>query len=154
MVYLRKIKVINLRNRKNYKIIEVPNNLTLYKFAEIIVNAFGFDFDHCFGFYDNLKDIYKSKVMYELFTDLPDVENTPGAHGVQKFFFVSDLFETQDNFLFLFDYGDNWEFELVTLEKLEKANKVPKNYYKIIESHGTDPIQYPEEDDYEFEEDD
>ena len=137
------MKITNKRNKANYKILEVSANMTLYKFAEVIVKRFGFYFDHPFGFYDNLNDPFKSKVIYELFTDLDDVEHIPGARGVQKYFFVSDLFENRKKMLFLFDYGDTWEFILDMLDDSQHVLDVPKNYYKVYESHGEDPEQYP-----------
>ena len=90
-------------DKKNYKIIEVPNSMTLYKFAEILVKSFGFYFDHAFGFYSDVDDLYESDEKYKLFTDMDEVEHTPNAKGVKKFWFVSDLFEKQKKFLFLFD---------------------------------------------------
>lgn len=144
---LTKIKVTNKRDKMNYKVLEVPGNMTLYKFAEVIVKRFGFYFDHPFGFYDNLEKPFNSKEIYELFTDLDDVEHTLGARGVQKYYFVSDLFENRKKMLFLFDYGDNWEFILEILDDSQQVLDVPKNYYKLYESHGEDPEQYPDIDD-------
>jgi len=141
---LIKLKVINERDKKNFKILEVPGNMTLYKFAEVIVKSFKFYFDHAFGFYSNIDNPYKSKDIYKLFTDMEDVEHTPNAKGVKKFYFVSDLFEKNTNVLFLFDYGDGWEFTLELLDDTEKVYGVPKNYYKIYESHGENPEQYPD----------
>ena len=51
--------------------------------------------------------------------------------------------------LFLFDYGDNWNFILELLDKSERVYEVPKNYFKVYESHGEDPEQYPEVDEEE-----
>lgn len=45
--------------------------------------------------------------------------------------------------LFLFDYGDSWHFILECLDDSEKVLKIPRNYYKLYESHGEDPEQYP-----------
>ena len=90
---LIKLKVVNKDDVKNYKVLEVPENMTLYKFAEVLVKRFRFYFDHAFGFYDNLENPFDSKDFYELFTYLDDVEHTPGAKGVQKYYFVGDLFE-------------------------------------------------------------
>jgi hypothetical protein len=101
---LIKLKVINKRDIKNFKILEVPGNMTLYKFAEVIVKSFGFYFDHCFGFYDNFDNPSKSTKIFELFTDLEDVEHTPNAKGVKKYYFVGNLFEKNKRMLFLFDY--------------------------------------------------
>lgn len=143
---LIKIKITNKRDTFNYKILEVSANMTLYKFAEVIVKRFGFYFDHPFGFYDNVESPFKSKVIYELFTDLDDVEHTPEARGVQKYYFVSDLFENRKKMLFLFDYGDNWEFILDLLDDSQQVLDVPKNYYKLYESHGEDPEQYSDID--------
>jgi len=143
---LIRLKVINKRDKKNFKILEVPGNMTLYKVAEVIVKSFGFYFDHCFGFYDNFDNPNKSTEMFELFTDLEDVEHTPNAKGVKKHYFVSDLFEKNVRMLFLFDYGDGWHFILELLDDKERVYSVPKNYYKIFESHGVDPEQYPDID--------
>lgn len=140
---LTKFKIINQKDKTNYKIMEVPSNMTLYKFAETIVKSFGFYFDHCFGFYDNLENPLKSKVIFELFTDLEDAEHTPNAKGVKRFYFVSDLFANNKKMLFLFDYGDSWYFTLELLDDSETIFKIPKNYYKIYEARGDDPEQYP-----------
>jgi hypothetical protein len=56
--------------RKSYRDVAVLETQSLSTLKRAIVNSFGFYFDHCYGFYDNLKDIYKSKEMYELFTDI------------------------------------------------------------------------------------
>lgn len=140
---LIKLKITNQRDKKNYKVLEVPANMTLYKFAETIVKAFGFYFDHCFGFYDNLENSHKSNEIYELFTDIDDIEHTPNAKGVKRFYFVSDLFKKNKKMLFLFDYGDSWHFILELVDDSETVFQIPKNYYKIYETYGDDPDQYP-----------
>jgi len=50
--------------------IQISGQKSLYKFAEVITQSFGFYFDHCFGFYDNLKKYHDSKKAYELFVDI------------------------------------------------------------------------------------
>ncbi|MBU0578614.1 hypothetical protein KKE34_02150 [Patescibacteria group bacterium] len=102
---LTKFKITNQRDKTNYKIMEVPSNMTLYKFN--------------------------------------DVEHTPNAKGVKRFYFVSDLFANNKKMLFLFDYGDSWYFTLELLDNSENVFKTPKNYYKIYEARGEDPEQYP-----------
>lgn len=141
-----KLKIINNRDKRNFKLLEVPMNMTLYKFAEVIVKSFGFYFDHAFGFYNDLSNPNKSKIMYELFTDLDDAEHTPNAKGVKKFYFVSDLVEKKIQWLFLFDYGDSWFFTLEFIGEPEDVYKIPMHYYKVHKSHGEDPEQYPEVD--------
>ena len=143
---LLNIRIINKRDAANYKILEVSENTTLYKFAEIVVKRFGLYFDHAFGFYDNLENPFDSKEIYELFTDMDDIEHTAGAMGVQKYYFVSDLFKNNKKMLFLFDYGDTWEFIIELIDDTQKVLAVPKNYYKLYESHGNDPEQYSDID--------
>jgi hypothetical protein len=55
-----------------YREIEVESRKTLSDLAEAIVHAFGFDFDHAFGFYPKLTghDVMRSQPKYELFADM------------------------------------------------------------------------------------
>lgn len=126
---------------KIWRDIAVLGSQNLYNFAESIVDSFGFDFDHCFGFFDNLNSWTKSKVKYELFADLPDVEKVPGAKSVKKTKIQQAFKNKGDKMLFLFDYGDNWEF-IIQLKDIEEAN-LKKSYSQIIESIGQAPEQYP-----------
>jgi len=57
-----------------YRVIAVPEESTLYSLAEEIVVAFDFYFDHCFGFYDNIKRWTESNECYELFKDIEKEE--------------------------------------------------------------------------------
>jgi len=53
-----------------YRVIAVLGRTTLYRLARAIIDAFGFRFDHLFGFYDNTKSWASSKIRYELNVDL------------------------------------------------------------------------------------
>src|SRR3954451_21098133 len=51
--------------------IELPSDRKLINLAQCIVRAFGFDFDHAFGFYSALKgNVLRSQPKYELFADM------------------------------------------------------------------------------------
>jgi hypothetical protein len=116
---------------------------SLYNFAEAINDAFGFMFDHCFGFYSNLgeRTMYDSKEICELFTDLDDVEHTPGAKGVEKVK-ISEVFkEKEKKMLFYFDYGDSWHFP-IELKDIKEAN-IKESYPILLESYRKNPEQYP-----------
>src|SRR3989339_530841 len=66
------------------RVIEVLNNISLYKLAEAIIDAYNFDFDHCFGFFKS-NDIFKRGVEgYELFADLKDEGIEPVETGSVK----------------------------------------------------------------------
>jgi hypothetical protein len=132
---------------KIYRDIEISGDASLYKLAEVINNVFGFDFDHAFGFYDNKKNPYKSKEFYELFKDMGE-GSLPGSQSVKKSK-VADAFDRNGkNMVFLFDYGDEWLFEVKRTEMRDKA--APKAFWKLLKSVGDAPPQYP---DYEEEDD-
>ena len=131
-----------------YRDIEIDSGKSLYDLAEGIVGAFDFDLDHAFGFYSKLTSHYfDSPSKYELFADLEGGESDAGSVKRTK---VAQAFpDVGSKMLFLFDYGDQWEFKV---EVIGLGEKVPKaRYPKVIKSVGPAPPQYPDPDDEEFE---
>ena len=101
--------------------------------------AFDFEFDHCFGFYDTLKNRKNSKKMFELFVDIGE-ESRPQAKGVKKTKIAQVFKDIGEKMIFLFDYGDGWKFNVELLE----IRTAPKGDLKpvILESIGKAPLQY------------
>jgi hypothetical protein len=129
---------------KIYRDIEVPASASLYKFAEAIVRAFGFDFDHAFGFYDKLSgNYYDSKFKYELFADMGDAEK--GVLSVKKNSVATAFPADKAKLLFIFDYGDEWSFKVERTGSGTKAKGV--KYPRVINLAGTAPPQYGEPED-------
>ena len=126
--------------RKPYREIAILESQTLSTLARAAVSSFGFDFDHCYGFYDNFKDPYDSSEIYELFTDIGE-EPTEGALGVTHVKIPQAFGEVGKRLSFLFDYGDNWWFtvELTDIKPSAKDTKYPK----LLKSVGKAPEQYP-----------
>src|SRR4051794_38697836 len=115
----------SLRGRL-YRDIELPSSASLEDLAAAIVDAFGFDFDHAFGFYSNLKgDYYRSEERYELFADLG--EASEGVRSVRRTKLDTAFPEVGKTMLFLFDYGDEWRFkgELIGLGRKEPGGRYP-----------------------------
>lgn len=128
--------------------ISILGSQSLYNFAEAIVKSFDFYFDHCFGFYDNLKSHTRSKVGYELFPDIGE-EPFRGSKGVKKTK-VSEAFRNiGDKMLFFFDYGDSWHF-IVELKELREA-AVGSLFPVLSNSIGEPPLQYPPIEEGNFE---
>jgi hypothetical protein len=98
--------------RSVYRDIEIEPSKSLYKLAEAIVAAFGFDFDHAFGFYSGLKPATMMRALpqYELFADMGDAR--PGVGGVKKTKIAQAFPEIGHTMMFLFDYGDDWHFRV------------------------------------------
>jgi len=136
-----------------YRILAIPEDFTLYQFAEEITGSFDFYFDHSFGFYNHLTHYYDATEAYELFADDPDtrLECPSFAKGVKRIRVNNVFTETGNKMLFLFDYGDNWKFriELLAIEPVQHG----KLYPIIVESVGKARSQYGDEtDDDDWEE--
>ena len=135
---------------KLYRDIEIDSSKSLYDLAAAIVRAFGFDFDHAFGFFSKLTGhIYDSPARYELFADLDDDPFADGDHrskaGSVKRTKVAQAFpKIGSKMLFLFDYGDEWKFPV---EVIGFGEKMPKTRYpKVLAVVGEAPPQYPDID--------
>ena len=131
--------------------IRLPGSRSLYNFARAITKAFGFYFDHCFGYYDNFERYHDSEMVYELFVDIGEEPLSPTTKGVQKIKICQVFQNPGERRLFLFDYGDGWYFG-VELKEISFVNKWNLNPV-VLESIGEAPSQYPipEQDKYLYE---
>lgn len=127
-----------------YRDIEIEASRSLYKLAEAIVSAFGFDFDHAFGFYGGDPFARKrAQPRYELFADMGEADND--TSGVKKTKIAEAFPAVGGSLLFLFDYGDEWRFCVELKAKGSKSAKV--RYPRVVASEGEAPEQYPDLDD-------
>ncbi|WP_375603614.1 hypothetical protein NOX90_03755 [Wolbachia endosymbiont of Anurida maritima] len=138
-VYLFKVSL----NKKIYREMALKGRTTLYAFAKEIVGAFDFEFDHAFGFYDNIKDIHKSSEAYTLFYDFGDPVND-NEKSVKKSY-IYKVFQLNKKMLFLFDYGDDWMFLVECLGISDPKDSI--KYPVVVERKGAAPPQYPDYDD-------
>ncbi len=135
-----------LRHRNISRTIELPEAVSLYRLAEAVIGAFGFDFDHAFGFFDfdqGTGHIFAAERKYDLFTDMieegDDIEPT-GAGSVKKTM-VSEVWrEPGDRMVMLFDYGDDWRFTVVL--KAWGVQDKKRKYPVILGKKGRAPRQY------------
>lgn len=121
--------------------IQIAGTKSLYNFAKVITQAFGFQFDHCFGFYDTLKDKMSCKKAFELFVDVGEEPTKEIAKGVKKVKISQAFKHIGEKLIFLFDYGDGWQFN-VELQERRNAEKMDLKPV-ILESIGKAPMQYP-----------
>lgn len=126
--------------KKIIRRIQIPGSKSLYNFAKVIIDAFDFQFDHCFGFYDHLKDKRNRKKVFELFVDLGE-ESSVLARGVKKTAVFQAFDAVGEKLIMLFDYGDGWQFN-VELKEIRKGDKGATKPV-VIESIGKAPMQYP-----------
>jgi hypothetical protein len=131
---------------KIFREIEISVSASLYRFAEAIIDAFDFDFDHAFGFYNKLTgNYYDAKLKYELFADMGDAEK--GVLSVKKNSVLTAFPADKVKFLFIFDYGDEWGFKVERIGSDAKVKSV--KYPRVTKSVGVAPPQYgyPEDED-------
>ena len=135
-------------NKRIYRDIEISFNASLHALAEAIVHAFDFSMDHAFGFYatDKPRKYYEATVKYELFADMEETIDKR-AKSVKRSK-VSEAFTHEgQKMIFLFDYGDNWLFEL---EMRSYGAQEPRaKYPRVLVSRGTAPSQYGDFDEEE-----
>lgn len=129
--------------KRTYRDIVVQPETNLYSLAAMVIASFGFDFDHCFGFFAS-PDIYgrgRDAAHYELFYDIgEEVEDL--TESVEQTA-VAELFkQAKDKWWMLFDYGDDWVFELV-YQKDTPPLFVKKPNGSVIATNGEAPEQYP-----------
>ena len=144
----------------SHRVIAVLGKTTPYRPGLTIIDAFEFDFDHLFDFFDNTKNWINSKVRYKLNTDLGGDEGiadlkkiilrpatrevkTSGAYNQEptdkerckKSQSPPSFHKPRQKMLFLFDYGDEWQFiaELKKITEPEPNKKSPS----ILESFGS-----------------
>ena len=127
--------------KKVIRRIQIPGSKSLFNFAKFIIASFDFQFDHCFGFYDHLKDKKNCRKAFELFIDIGEESTRSVAKGVKKTK-VSQAFDgVGEKLIMLFDYGDGWQFN-VELKEISKAEKgVTRGV--VLDSIGKAPLQYP-----------
>jgi hypothetical protein len=124
-----------------YRDIEIGSGQSLYALADAIVQAFDFDFDHAFGFYSKLTGQYmQSPVRYELFADMED--GSSDAKSVKRTTVAKAFSTVGTKMLFLFDYGDEWQFKIELIGLGERAPKA--RYSKVLAKVGKAPPQYPD----------
>jgi len=134
---------------ETFRDIEIADDVTLYQLAAAIVAAYDFDFDHAFGFYSKLTgNFLKSPRQYELFADMGEAD--AGVEGVERTPATEAFARVGSKMLFLFDYGDEWLFQVKLLKRAPRKSKLRQP--RLLLSMGEAPVQYPSYDDEDDEE--
>ena len=137
---------VTLPYHKAWRRIAIPGKWVLEDLSDAILDAFDFDNDHLHQFTYRSRSGREIRVTHEAIdyeprhTDEIRIGDAPLAPG--------------EKMTYLFDFGDNWEFE-VMLEEIAPPDPKAKKA-RIIEKHGQAPPQYWSEDenDEDWEEDD
>lgn len=118
--------------RDRWRTIAVPSDCTLDDLHLAIQRAYHFDNDHLYAFFMDGKRWSSEAALYS-----PDCEEGPYATDdrIGELDLVPNL-----PFLYLFDFGDEWQFEV----KLLEIRREPEGLTQptLMESHGKAPPQY------------
>ena len=117
--------------RDLWRRIEVSASHTLLDLHYAIQNAYRFDDDHLYSFFMDGQAWSDDKLTSPYDDEGPHVDE---VH-------IGDLgLEVGQRILYLFDYGDEWRFQ-VTLEEIREEGSKPRKP-KIVEQKGRAPEQY------------
>ena len=116
--------------------IAISSDLTLGDLSQLILQSVDFDSDHLDMF------SYKNQLGRTIQVVHPYMDESPSTDEIK----IADLpLKVGSVMEYLFDFGDNWEFQL-QLEEIK--SEIRPDYGEIIDSKGKAPEQYPDWDEY------
>jgi Plasmid pRiA4b ORF-3-like protein len=131
--------------RQIWRELELAADQTLEDLGEAIPHAFDFEDAHLWSFFLSGKP-WDDASEYAL-SPSPDPAGGRRARPANRLR-IRDV-PARTEFLFLFDYGDEWQFG-VQLVRTGKAPDPDVRYPRVVASHGQAPPQYPAvEDDWD-----
>lgn len=124
-----------------YRHIQISAKATLYQLHEVIIRAFEFEDDREHAFFMDNRFWSQEHAFYS--------EKLKTDDRVSKKYTLKKLeLKKGDAFKYLFDFGDEWQFQCKVLRELEERTDFPS----VIRRVGQSPEQYPDYDDEEDEE--
>jgi Plasmid pRiA4b ORF-3-like protein len=142
--------------RSVWREIEIAANQTLADLGTAIPLAFGFDDPHLWSFFLSGRP-WDRQSEYALHSEPDLFEEGPRPHAAKRIA-IRDVplpgAAGKKEFLFLFDYGDEWYFG-VKLVRLLPSVEPGMRYPRVVAQAGEAPPQYPpldDEDEDELEE--
>jgi hypothetical protein len=134
--------------------IEIAANQTLEELGNAIPLAFDFDDPHLWSFFlsGRARD-HESE--YALYSE-PDLFGGPRVRAARRALIRDTPWpgaSGKKEFLFLFDYGDEWHFG-VKLLRQSPTVEAGARYPRVVAQQGEAPPQYPDPDEEEWDEED
>ena len=116
-------------------IIEIPNIYSLFDFHNYIQRILNFDNDHLFEFYAGRNDRNR-KIIFS------DNAGYPYDGGDYENILLKDIYPLKGlKLYYLFDFGDNWLFEIRKSRKKAKVQQDTK-YPRVVSDNGIKLRQY------------
>ena len=128
-----------------YRVLTVGSEHTFQELHWAIQKAYKFDDDHGYSFYMNGEAGSQSG---DRFTDPQTLSGGLDGEKPANAYVIGEagLYEGMQ-FLYIFDFGDDWRFNITVLS-IQEGAKEPKNI-KVVETKGKAPKQYDFDDEDE-----
>lgn len=119
-------------------IVEVNENYKLENLHLLIQQVLDFDNDHLYGFY-----LAASTHSYTTKQELYSYDEPTNIE-------IGDLFPLPKGrkLFYLFDYGDEWIFQISNSRKKPFSAEKGVKYPRLISEKGDKPVQYPDDDEW------
>ncbi len=118
------------------RVMEVDENINLYDLHEAIQDAVNFDRDHPFDFY-----LANSSAPFAHKNRLTEIEDWSESNYFN--IKLKDIYPLgRKKLYYLFDFGDQWIFEIRKARGAKKPEQGVK-YPRVIQAIGPSPEQYP-----------
>jgi hypothetical protein len=112
--------------------IAIAGKDTLDHLSDAILEAYAFDHDHLYAF------SYKNRFGRKASIHHPYMDEPPFTPEV----LIGDLpLRPGVTMTYVYDFGDHWEFD-INLERIDPVDRRMRKY-RILETHGESPEQYP-----------
>lgn len=116
-----------------YRHLKISDQATLEDLSDEILKAFDFINDYAHAFFMNNRPWTDDNCYYAEFGDEDDEYRHTCDYTLKKTRMYAD-----QKFVYVFDFGDNWEFRCRVLKILDEQTKIPE----VIPSKGEPPKQY------------
>lgn len=116
-----------------YRHLKISDQATLEELSEAILYAFEFSNDHAHAFFMNNRPWTEEDCYYAEFVD----EDQEYRHTCDFTLRNANLYVDQ-KFVYVFDFGDDWQFRCRVLRILDEQTEEPE----ILRAKGEPPDQY------------
>jgi hypothetical protein len=126
-----------------YRHIRINENATLFKLHKTILDTFDFYDDHMHVFFMNNRAWDEIAGFVCPDCDLDNARGFSDKVKLSKFHLVKD-----DKFLYIFDFGEEWRFQIKVLRVIDEPTKTPAILRSVgrISQYGDDNEEEEEEE--------
>ena len=107
----------------------IPERITFYNLDDIIEELFGWTHSHLFEFYMTK---FGTHFTGDILDNIDDMDDSDTAEEC-----IDPWIEVGDRFLYTYDFGDNWEHDIL----VEKLVEYPHRYPTVLKYKGANMIE-------------